>query len=113
MQLFQKIQFNGFSQIPQDMMRITELSYDFDPDGGAVCSARCTLDRDWAAARALALILKQDSLSLADAIRKIVNKTTTTNYAGTVTGFSGGSAIVSYGNSAETKLGYARALNNG
>lgn len=113
LQLFQKIQFKGFSQIPQDMMRITELSYDFDPDGGATCSARCTLDRDWAAARALALILKQDSLSLADAIRKIVNKTTTTNHAGTVTGFSGGSAIVSYGNNVETKLGYARALNNG
>ena len=113
LQLYQKIQFKGFNLVPEDMMRIVEITYDFSPDGGAVCSVRCALDREWAAARSLALILKQDSLALADAINKVVNKKTATNSIGTVTGVSGGSAVVSYKNHNTQSYTHARILNNG
>lgn len=108
LQLFQKIQFLGFGNIPEDQMRITELRYDLDDDNGVVCSARCALDREWAAARKHALILKLDSLALQESINKVVNKKIQTSFLATITGVTSGAAIYQ---SVAGRAGYAATPN--
>ena len=43
-ELYQRVQFIGFPNMPEDVMRITEIEYTFQPpsDGGMVCTITCS-----------------------------------------------------------------------
>lgn len=81
-QLFQRIQFSGFPKIPDDMMRIVDITHRKDYKGFQT-SVRCAVDRQWSAARALGVILADNNWSkLANQIMAAIEKKQKTNYTG-------------------------------
>lgn len=86
-QLFQRIQFSGFPNIPNDMMRIVEITHRKDYKGFTT-SVRCAVDRQWSAARSLGVMLSDnDWAKLASSIMDAVEKKQKTNYTGTAVAY--------------------------
>ena len=108
LKLWQKIKFDGFPNINPGQMRVVEINYRFNDSDGAVCNISCALERNWASARKLALILKLDQSALRDTIEKIIDKKSRATFLATVTGVSGSSAIYE---SVSGRAGYAATPN--
>jgi hypothetical protein len=82
-QLFQRIQFVGFPKLPDDMMRIIDITHRKDYKGFQT-SVRCAVDRQWSAARALGVILADNDWSkFATQIMDSIEKKQKSNYTGT------------------------------
>lgn len=108
LKLYQKIQFLGFPTIPEDVMRVSELSYRFNDTDGDLLSVQCSIDREWASARKLAFISKMDSMAFTESINKIIDKRIQTTFLATITGVTSGSAIYQ---SVAGRAGYAATPN--
>lgn len=100
LQLYQRVQFTGFDGIPSDVMRITDIEYSWSADDGdgwgtPMCTIKCAIDRQWAAARKLSLILKQDYWAVADSLKRAVEQSSKTTFLGTTVGYGpNGTAIL-------------------
>ncbi|HWQ65154.1 MAG TPA: hypothetical protein VN429_12105 [Methanospirillum sp.] len=100
LQLYQQVQFTGFDNIPSDVMRITDIEYSWSADYGdswssPVCTIKCAIDREWSAARKLALILKQDYWAVADSLKRAIESSSKTTFLGTTVAYGpNGTAIL-------------------
>jgi len=93
--LMQKIQFSGFATIPSEPMRIVEIKYDIDQEGGCVCTCSCAVERSWSAIRKLAISMKQDWAAISDSIKRSVESSAKQVVYGSVVGYGpSGTAIV-------------------
>lgn len=108
LKLFQKIQFFGFANISDEVMRISELSYRFSDADGDMLSVRCSLDREWSSARKLAFITKMDHMAFTESINKIIDKRIQTTFLATITDVTDGAAIYQ---SVAGRAGYAATPN--
>lgn len=102
LKLMQKIEFSGFSTIPNGPMRIVEIRYDIDRDNGCVCTCSCAVERSWSAIRKLAISMKQDWAAISDSIKRSVQSSTKQVVYGTVVanGPSGTAIVQSPGSGA-------------